>query len=133
MSPRVAPGLDEAQHEPASTDARRPSLFERISQVRNRQAAQPPKAEEPAPAPQQRFERPAPMERPAMERPVIERPVAERQAAERPVAHQPVAHQPAQPQSPPRVNANAAGSNLTNVRSSDIDLDIPAFLRRQAN
>jgi cell division protein FtsZ len=110
IHPRMEPSFDPSVHNPPPpADARRPTLFDRISAVRNRQTAQPQRPTAPAPQAQ-----------------------TERNAHERPSPAQPMAHaQPAQPSSPPRVNP--AGSNLTNVRSSDVDLDIPAFLRRQAN
>jgi len=92
----------------AEQPRRAPSLFERMAAVRNRQA-QP--AAEPAPRESQQRE-------PAQREPSMARP-------------EPTASYPStNPQ--PQAGRNER-PNLTNVRSADVDLDIPAFLRRQAN
>jgi cell division protein FtsZ len=144
--------------QPAAQPRRAPNLFSRVTGNAATWAKQ---AVEPAVTPQMRASAPAkpapqvpqpaahqpspvlhvPAPQPAMSQPPVQQQAVHQPVVQQPVVQQPVAHQPvpqqAAPQPAPAVQPRLSGldpkDRLSASRAEEDLLDIPAFLRRQAN
>jgi cell division protein FtsZ len=139
--------------QPAAQPRRAPNLFSRVTgnaATWAKQAVEPavtPQMRASAPAkpapqvPQPAAHQPSPVQHVPAPQPAMSQPPIQQQAVHQPVVQQPVAHQPvpqqAAPQPAPAVQPRLSGldpkDRLSASRAEEDLLDIPAFLRRQAN